>query len=110
MGKIIIVSISMFILISMLPLVTIAESPANPRKGKYLYRKNCLKCHKFGSENQLGPDSKKRVEWEKIFSKESLPLIPCTKEWASLSKKDIKDIAAHMHSHASDSPAPAACR
>ncbi len=108
--KFIVYSISMFILLSISPLAVSAESPANPRKGKYLYRKNCLKCHKFGSENQLGPNSKKRAEWKEIFSKENLPLISCAKEWASLSEKDIKDVFAHMHDHASDSPAPAACR
>ncbi len=83
---------------------------ANPRKGKYLYRKNCLSCHKYGTENQLGPDSKTQAEWETLFTKENLSQLKCSGNLASLSDKDRKDIHAHMNNHASDSPAPAACK
>lgn len=92
------------------PQLTLAAPEGNPRKGKYLYRKNCLSCHQHGSENQLGPDSKSQKEWETTFAKETLPMIHCAKEWGALSEKDILDIFTHLHSHASDSPAPAACR
>lgn len=87
-----------------------AGYPANPRKGKYLYRKNCLRCHKYGSEYQLGPNSKKKAEWIAIFSNENWQKIKCVGDWPKLSEKDRKDILAHMHDHAADSPAPAACR
>lgn len=97
-------------MITLVPQMTLAVDKGNPRKGKYLYRKNCLSCHQYGTKHQLGPDSKTMEEWTKLFSKENRTKIHCLNEWKLLSDKDISDIFTHLHNHASDSPAPAACR
>ncbi|MGD9212736.1 MAG: cytochrome c [Desulfobacteraceae bacterium] len=87
-----------------------SEEMGNPRKGKYLYRKNCLVCHKYGTDNQLGPDSKSMAEWKIAFSDKKIKSYPCVEHWKKLSEKDILDIYTHMHAHASDSPEPASCK
>ena len=87
-----------------------AQEMGNPRKGKYLYRKHCLSCHKYGTDNQLGPDSKTRKEWKAAFQKEKIKTYPCKTHWSKLSDDDIFDIYTHMCSHASDSPQPASCK
>jgi hypothetical protein len=90
---------------------TFAKETGNPRKGKYLYRKNCLFCHKYGTDNQLSPNSKTMEQWKAAFKKEKIKTYPCAKaHWSKLSEGDILDIFTHMYSHASDSPQPASCK
>jgi len=82
-----------------------------PRKEKYLYRKNCLFCHKYGTDNQLGPNSKIMEQWKAAFQEEKIKTYPYAKEhWSKLSDGDIFYIFTHMFSHASNSPQPASCK
>jgi hypothetical protein len=99
-----------FVIITLLSTFVSAVEMGNPRKGKYLYRKNCLSCHKFGTENQLGPNSKTMDEWKTSFKKEKIQTYPCKSHWKKLSDDDVLDIFSHMYSHASDSPQPASCK
>jgi cytochrome c5 len=99
-----------FILIMICSSLSFAQEMGNPRKGKYLYRKHCLSCHKYGTDHQLGPDSKTMKEWKTAFKKEKIKTYPCKEHWSKLSNDDIIDIYTHMYSHASDSPQPASCK
>ena len=100
--------VCIFLTIALRP--SFAEELGNARKGKYLYRKNCLSCHQYGTKNQLGPDSKKRAEWKAAFSKEQIKGYSCAEHWSKLTEKDVLDIYTHMYERASDSPAPASCK
>jgi cytochrome c2 len=89
---------------------SLSDDLGNPRKGKYLYRKNCLSCHKYGTKNQLGPNSKTMEEWKAAFQHYKIDSYSCKSHWEKLSDDDLLDIFTHMYSHASDSPQPASCK
>ena len=85
-----------------------AGEKGNARKGKYLFRKNCRTCHvDGGSAKALSPISKTQADWEKVFAQ--CNELPCKDAWAKLSEKDVRDMYAHLHGHAYDSPSPAKC-
>lgn len=90
-----------------------AASKGNPRKGKYLYRKTCRACHSEGASGDkvgkpLSPMDKTQAEWAKVFG--DIEKLSCKSEWGKLSERDLLDIYAHLHGHASDSPNPAKCK
>ena len=89
--------------------LTMAESKGNARKGKYLFRKNCRACHvEGGSAEALSPIDKTQAQWDEIF--DNIDQLPCKKEWAKLSEKDLTDVYGHLWGHAYDSPSPAKCK
>lgn len=104
------------VLVSLAFLVTFAGAAlsgqkGNPRKGKYLFRKQCRSCHKKGaSAKELSPSSKTQAQWKRAFRKDKYQGYECHKEWKKLSEKDLLDIFTYVHSHAIDSPAPAKCK
>ena len=62
--------IVLFIMIFLLAAIGIvmAEDKGNPRKGKYLFRKNCRTCHvECGDAKELSPMSKTQAYWQKTF-------------------------------------------
>ena len=88
--------------------VALAGGKANARKGKYLFRKHCRTCHvQGGKAKEMSPVDHTQAEWEKIFKAAEFP---CKADWPELSEKDLNDIYAHLHGHASDSPSPAKCK
>jgi cytochrome c1 len=102
----------LLIFISFLGPVVATAAEGNARKGKYLYRKYCLKCHKAGATGDrvgkpLSPISKTQAQWEVVFKNHEG--LTCNDQWAKRKAKDIKDIYAHLWGHAFDSPSPAKC-
>ena len=90
-----------------------AASKGNKRKGKYLYRKTCRSCHSEGAKSDkagkpLSPMDKSQAQWTKVFEENGK--LTCKNEWGKLSDRDLKDIFAYLHGHASDSPNPAKCK
>ena len=86
-----------------------AGGKGNPRKGKYLYRKNCRTCHKEGgSAKALSPIDMTQAEWKKVF--DGYKNLKCKAEWEKLSEKDMTDVFSYLHGHAKDSPSPAKCQ
>jgi hypothetical protein len=84
-----------------------AAADGNPRKGQFLYKKNCRNCH-GASASDLGPDSKTQAEWLTIFA--SPASIPCHDKWpAEMTEQDVIDISTYLHNFAKDSPTPARC-
>lgn len=89
--------------------IVIAADKGNPRKGKYLYRKNCRACHKDGAvAKPLSPIDKTQAEWQKVF--DEYKNLACKDEWKKQSEKDLLDIYSYLHGHAYDSPSPAKCQ
>ena len=80
----------------------------NDRKGKYLYKKSCRKCHDGSSAKELSPNSKTQAQWQRTFEKRER--LQCIEEWKSLSEGDLKDIYTYLYNHGYDSPQPATCQ
>ncbi|MFP4071189.1 MAG: c-type cytochrome [Desulfovibrionales bacterium] len=79
----------------------------NPRKGKFLYSKNCRSCH-GDTASDLSPSSFTQAEWAKKFA--NVEEIPCYGDWPEgLSEQDQKDIYTYLFDFAKDSPTPAKC-
>ena len=88
--------------------LALAEGTGNPRKGKYLFRKNCRSCHGAdGPATELSPVTKTQAQWEAVF--QASDQLQCTAEWQKLSEKDLGDVYAYLWGHAYDSPSPAKC-
>lgn len=107
------ISLALLVIVCMLSFASVAvsENKGNPRKGKYLFRKQCRSCHKEGATaKDLSPSSKTQAQWERAFKKEKYEAYPCHEEWAKLSEQDLLDIFTYLRDHAIDSPAPAKCK
>ncbi len=88
-----------------------AEEKGNPRKGKYLFRKNCRTCHKESAEGkELSPSSKTMEQWVTAFKKETIDTYKCKEEFTKLKESDVNDIYTYLHKYAADSPSPATCK
>jgi len=86
--------------------LTLAAEGGNPRKGKYLYKKNCKTCHVAGAEGgELTPLSKTQAQWDRFFEKKGSK---CA-EHAGVSGQDVKDIQQFLYDHAADSDQPETC-
>ncbi len=79
----------------------------NERKGKYLFRKYCRKCHDGSSAKVISPNSKTMDEWQDTFN--NYQSLKCKDEWDKIRHKDLNDIFTFLHNHAYDSPQPATC-
>jgi cytochrome c5 len=83
------------------------EEGGNPKKGKYLWKKNCKTCHVEGQEGgELSPNSKTQNQWNAFFENDSATE-KCKK--ISGSENDLHDIQHYMHDHAMDSDQPETC-
>ena len=84
----------------------LAIDGGNPRKGKYLFKKNCKTCHAEGAEAaDLTPLSKTMSQWDRAFSKKKLG----PKCLEGLSEQEILDINQFLFDHAADSAQPETC-
>lgn len=84
----------------------LAAEGGNPKKGKYLYKKNCKTCHVAGAEGgELTPLSKTQAQWDRFFEKKGQN---CAKH-AGVSEADVKDIQQFLFDHAADSDQPETC-
>ena len=99
-----------FCFVSLVP----AEEKGNNRKGKYTYRKVYKACNARGEVDSpkpvLNPDAKTQNQWITLFDNKQFEEFGCTEEWGNLSDKDLLDIFAYLHDHASDSPTPLKCK
>lgn len=84
----------------------LAIEGGNPKKGKYLFKKNCKSCHTEGAEGgQLTPMKKTMSQWDRFFKK---PKHPGT-IMNDVSEKDLMDINQYLYDHAADSAQPETC-
>lgn len=93
-----------------LSLVTAAYAVdgGNPKKGKYLYKKECKTCHSKGdSAGELTPMSKTMSQWDRYFKRNKHKKKP--EVFEALSDKDKLDIQQFLYDHAADSDQPQSC-
>jgi hypothetical protein len=84
----------------------LAVDGGNPKKGKYLFKKNCKSCHTEGAEGgQVSPLTKTMAQWDKFFSDNKHP----EGVWNDFSEKDLLDINQFLFDHAVDSDQPETC-
>lgn len=85
-----------------------AAEGGNPKKGKYLFKKNCKTCHVEGAEGgALTPLSKTQAQWDRFFERDKHAKKP--EVLKGLSEQDLKDIQQFLYDHAADSPQPQTC-
>ena len=95
-------------LVAFFATAALAVEGGNPKKGKYLFRKNCKTCHSEGqSAKNLTPMVKTMAQWDRYF-KEDAAKHPGT-IMKTISQKDLLDINQFLYDHAADSPQPATC-
>jgi cytochrome c5 len=86
----------------------LAAEGGNPKKGKYLYKKECKTCHVAGAEGgALTPLSKTMSQWDRFFDRDKHQAKP--EVWTGFSEKDLKDIQQFLFDHAADSDQPQTC-
>lgn len=86
----------------------LAVQGGNPKKGKYLYKKNCKVCHAEGDEGgKLTPLSKTMAQWDRYFENDKHQAKPEVLE--KLSDQDLLDIHQFLFDHAADSDQPQTC-
>jgi len=84
----------------------VAIEDGNPRKGKYLFKKNCKTCHTEGAEGgEVTPLTKTMEQWDKYFQKNQHP----GGDWDNFSEQDLIDINQFLFDHAVDSDQPETC-
>lgn len=84
----------------------LAVDGGNPKKGKYLFKKNCKSCHTEGAEGgPVTPLKKTMAQWDRFFSKNKHP----EGVWDDFSEKDLLDINQFLFDHAVDSDQPETC-
>lgn len=96
-----------FALLALTATSALAAEGGNPKKGKFLYKKNCKTCHVAGAEGKaLSPMAKTQAQWGRFFAKGNHPK---AEAWKGLSEQDIKDINQYLFDHAADSDQPETC-
>lgn len=84
----------------------LAVDGGNPRKGKYLFKKNCKTCHTDGAEGgAITPLSKTMAQWDKFFKDNKHP----GDAWSNFGEQDLLDINQFLYDHAVDSDQPETC-
>jgi len=86
----------------------LAAEGGNPKKGKYLFKKNCKTCHVANAEGgALTPLSKTMSQWDRFFDRDKHKSKP--EVWAGYQEQDLKDIQQFLYDHAADSDQPQTC-
>jgi cytochrome c5 len=86
----------------------LAAEGGNPKKGKYLYKKNCKVCHVSGAAGgALTPLSKTQRQWDRFFEKDGHKAAP--EAIKAFSEQDLKDVQQFLYDHAADSDQPETC-
>jgi len=99
------------ILVTLLALsstAVLAVEGGNPKKGKYLFKKNCKTCHVAGAEGgEVTPLTKTQRQWDRFFEKKGAA---CLKHVdGQLNEQEMTDIQQFLFDHASDSSQPETC-
>lgn len=100
--------VSVLLLVGLFSGVAIAGEGGNPRKGKYLWKKNCKTCHVQEKEGgSLSPSTKTQDQWNTFFESEHDGEI--MEKCMKYSESDLHDIQHYMYDHAIDSDQPETC-
>jgi len=100
--------IAILAIIAFCSTAAIAAEGGNPKKGKYLFKKNCKSCHVADTEGgALTPLSKTMSQWDRFFDRDKHQAKPAV--WKDFSDQDLKDIQQFLFDHAADSDQPQTC-
>lgn len=100
--------LTLALVVSFCASTVLAIEGGNPKKGKYLYKKNCKECHSDGAEGgNLTPMSKTMSQWDRFFKRDKHKAKP--EIWEGFSEKDLLDMNQFLFDHAADSDQPATC-
>ena len=81
---------------------------ANWRKGKALFKDNCLSCHEDGSEGKkLSPGDKTKAQWNRFFDRDKHEAKP--EVFKKLSEKDLDNLKSYLEKYSLDSAKPGTC-
>lgn len=95
-------------LVGVFSTMALAHDGGNPRKGKYLWKKNCKTCHSEGREGgKLSPSTKTQSEWNQFFQADHDGEMK--EKCMKFSDGDLHDIRDYMYGHAMDSDQPETC-
>ena len=84
----------------------LAVEGGNPKKGKYLFKKNCKSCHVDGAAGgALTPMAKTMDQWDRFFEKSKHP----AEGWENVKAEDLLHINQYLFDHAADSDQPETC-
>ena len=105
--------IAVFFTISLFSGIAVAaqhdyDDGGNPKKGKYLWKKNCKSCHVDAAEGpELSPNVKTQKQWDRFFEKDQNEIV--NEKCKSFSENKLHDIQHYMYDHAMDSDSPETC-
>jgi len=106
--KTVVKAIACFALMTFVATAALAAEGGNPKKGKYLYKKECKTCHVEGAEGgKLTPLNKTQAQWDRFFEKDKHKAKP--EALKKFSDQDLKDIQQFLFDHAADSDQPETC-
>lgn len=100
-------AIAIFAIAAFCTTAALAAEGGNPKKGKYLFKKNCKACHVDGAEGGvLTPMKKTQGQWDRFFGKNGKTM---GERAGGLGDQDLKDIQQYLFDHAADSDQPETC-
>lgn len=81
---------------------------ANWRKGKALFKDNCLSCHDDKSDSvKVSPGDKTKAQWNRFFDRDKHEAKP--EVFNKLSKKDLENLKSYLDKYSLDSAKPGTC-
>lgn len=88
--------------------LALAAEGGNPKKGKFLFKKNCKECHSSGAAGgEVTPLSKTQAQWDRFFETDKHSKNPDAVK--NVSPEEMKDIQQFLYDHAADSDQPQTC-
>lgn len=88
--------------------LALAVEGGNPKKGKFLFKKNCKECHITGAAcGEVTPLTKTQAQWDRFFESDKHSKNPDAVK--NISPEDMKDIQQFLYDHAADSDQPQTC-
>jgi cytochrome c5 len=88
--------------------LALASEGGNPKKGKFLFKKNCKECHSSGAAGgEVTPLSKTQAQWDRFFETDKHS--KSTDAVKNVSPEEMKDIQQFLYDHAADSDQPQTC-
>lgn len=88
--------------------LALAAEGGNPKKGKFLFKKNCKECHITGAAcGEVTPLTKTQAQWDRFFETDKHSKNPDAVK--NVSPDEMKDIQQFLYDHAADSDQPQTC-
>ena len=86
----------------------LAAEGGNPKKGKFLFKKNCKTCHIADAAcGEVTPLTKTQSQWDRFFETDKHSKNPDAVK--NISPEEMKDIQQFLFDHAADSDQPQTC-